>query len=55
MKLAEHLLDGLKMVALCGAIALVVWSMPEYRGLHAQNADTGADTTTDSRQPVTGR
>ena len=40
MNVGKHLLEGLKMVALFGAIALVVWSMPEYDGLHAQHGNT---------------
>lgn len=31
MKTARHLLDGIKLAALFGAIALVVWTMPEHR------------------------
>ncbi len=29
MKMTRHLLEGVKLVALIGAIALVVWTMPE--------------------------
>mgnify|MGYP000004670098 CR=1 FL=1 len=36
MKLAKHVVEGLKMTALFGAIALVVWSMPEYEGVRAE-------------------
>jgi hypothetical protein len=36
MKLAKHLVDGLKMTALFAAIALVVWSMPDYDGARAE-------------------
>jgi hypothetical protein len=42
MKIAKHLVEGLKMVALFGAIALVVWSMPEYEGLHTENSAAAA-------------
>lgn len=38
MKMAKNLAEGLKMVALFGAIALVVWSMPAYEVLHAENS-----------------
>lgn len=36
MKFLKHLLEGLKLAALFGAIALVVWSMPDYEGHYAQ-------------------
>jgi len=30
MKIAKPLLEGIKLVALFGAVALVVWNMPEH-------------------------
>jgi hypothetical protein len=36
MNIRKNLLEGLKLAALLGAIALVVWSMPEYEGHYAQ-------------------
>jgi hypothetical protein len=38
MNLAKYLREGIKLAALFGAIALVVWSMPEYHGPVAQDA-----------------
>ena len=35
MKTARHLLDGIKLAALFGAVALVVWTMPEQRAADA--------------------
>ncbi len=32
MNVTKHLLEGVKLMALFGAIALVVWSMPEADG-----------------------
>jgi hypothetical protein len=32
MNVTKHLFEGMKLVALFGAIALVVWSMPEAEG-----------------------
>ena len=29
MKIAKHLLEGIKLLALFGAVALVVWTMPD--------------------------
>ena len=29
MKIVKHLLEGAKLLALFGAVALVVWTMPE--------------------------
>lgn len=45
MKLAKHLVDGLKMTALFVAIALVVWSMPEYEGARAEVKAAAISTT----------
>jgi hypothetical protein len=36
MKLARPLIEGLKMMALFGAVALVVWTMPEPELLDAR-------------------
>lgn len=47
MNLVKHLIEGVKMVALLGAIALVVGTMPEPDGLHAQSS-TEADPPANS-------
>ena len=36
MKIAKHLLEGIKLLALFSAIALVVWSMPD-RGIESDD------------------
>ena len=38
MNVARTLIEGLKMVSLFGAVAPVVWSMPETEPLHAHEA-----------------
>ena len=40
MKIAKHLLEGVKLLALFGAVALVVWSMPE-RGVEYAHQSAG--------------
>lgn len=47
MNLAKRLIEGMKMIALFGAIALVVWSMPEHDGAHAQHRATGSTAMSD--------
>jgi hypothetical protein len=39
MTVTKALVEGLKMLALFGAIALVIWSMPEPEPLHAQQGE----------------
>jgi hypothetical protein len=33
MNVTKHLAEGIKLVALFGAVALVVWSMPEHNSM----------------------
>jgi hypothetical protein len=42
LNVARNLIEGLKMAALFGAVALVVWSMPEAESLHAQESQAEA-------------
>jgi hypothetical protein len=47
LKFVKPLLEGIKIAALFGAVALVVWSMPDDRAQHAAPAAGG--------QPAVGR
>jgi hypothetical protein len=47
MNVTKHLLEGVKLVALFGAIALVVWSMPE-----ADRSVTGSAADADAWQSL---
>jgi hypothetical protein len=42
--MTKYLLEGIKMLALIGAIALVVWTMPESETPFSQAAAQGAST-----------
>lgn len=49
MNFGKHVIEGAKMVALCAAIALVVWSMPERDGVRAhEGTTTGAGSDSDT-------
>jgi hypothetical protein len=41
MNVTKHLLDGIKVMALFGAVALVVWSMPDSGVPQAGLTDAG--------------
>jgi hypothetical protein len=41
MNITKHLLEGVKVLALFGAVALVVWSMPESGAHQAKMPDSG--------------
>ncbi len=47
MKTTRHLLEGIKMVALLAAIALVVWTMPENQTPFPQAAAQGVSKVND--------
>ena len=47
MRMTKHLLEGIKMVALIAAIALVVWTMPESETSFPQAAAQGVSTVND--------
>ena len=47
MNMTRHLLEGIKLVALIGAIALVVWTMPESETPFPQAAAQGASALSD--------
>ena len=50
MNITKHLLEGVKVMALFGAAALVVWSMPESGGPYVGSTDAGNwQSTTGSR------
>lgn len=43
MKITRHLLEGVKLVALIGAITLVVWTMPESETPFPEGASALSD------------
>lgn len=47
MKMTKHMLEGIKLVALIGAIALVVWTMPESETPFPEAAAQGVSAVID--------
>ena len=43
MNKTKHLLEGVKVMALLAAVALVVWNMPNAGGLPAGSPDASGD------------
>jgi len=42
MNITKHLLEGAKVIALFGAVALVIWSMPESGGPYVGPSGAGS-------------
>ncbi len=47
MRMTKHMLEGIKLVALIGAIALVVWTMPESETPFPEVAAQGVSAVID--------